>query len=486
MQNVRGFTKLNCTGIQHPTDAKPLPPRESPKGRPPLVEDKRTHQNRLRDSAKRAVVVGKRWLAVLRVAMTTAIDLDELVTRVRSRSSKAQIEEALRCYRAGSFRSTIVQCWIAVVTDIFEKIRELAVSGDAGAVEYISELDKVIIEPDIPRALTIERNILKIARTKFELITENEIKDLERLREDRQRCAHPSLNTPEDLYSPNPELARLHLRNSLEHLLTQPPTQSRATLARIQTEVDSEYFPRTVDGALEYIRQSPLARCKLSLLRGFCHAIISSTLLERLSLQIYERRLLALQAVRQLHREKVETIFRDKLPSTLRLVTDQHILSSFRFLAIIPGTWGLLERDIQLKIEGAVERVDIDKSPGILHYSVLVPALRPIALGRLRTVSDATLAELLKAKTRPEYLDRAVELYCGSRNVREANRRSKNLITPFLGAMSRENIGLLEHSIPHSDVLMRSGSSNDILSILEQAEEFSTALFEELERAPQE
>jgi hypothetical protein len=57
-------------------------------------------------------------------------DLDELILSCEDPRSRQYIEEAVRCYKAGAYRSSVVACWIAVAFDLVDKIKELAAGGD--------------------------------------------------------------------------------------------------------------------------------------------------------------------------------------------------------------------------------------------------------------------------------------------------------------------------------------------------------------------
>lgn len=60
-------------------------------------------------------------------------DLDELILSCEDPRSRHYIEEAVKCYKAGAYRSSVVACWIAVAFDLVDKIRELSASGDKEA-----------------------------------------------------------------------------------------------------------------------------------------------------------------------------------------------------------------------------------------------------------------------------------------------------------------------------------------------------------------
>jgi hypothetical protein len=142
-------------------------------------------------------------------------DLDELVLRCRDERARSYIAEAVGCYRASAYRSAIVATWIAVCYDIIDKLRELSLAGDKAAEEVLEMLDAARRANDLPRTLKLERELIDLARDRFELISHLEHVDLERLREDRNRCAHPSLISDEVKFSASAELARTHIRERL-------------------------------------------------------------------------------------------------------------------------------------------------------------------------------------------------------------------------------------------------------------------------------
>lgn len=160
-------------------------------------------------------------------------DLDELVLKCRDDKAKKYIKEAVECYKSGAFRSSIVSTWIAVTFDLIDKFKELSALGDKEAEKQVEELEKARRINDISRFLQLEREIVEVARDKLELISHTESVDLERLQEDRNRCAHPSMNLEGEIFNPSAELARLHIRSAVNHLLQFPPSQGKYALERL-------------------------------------------------------------------------------------------------------------------------------------------------------------------------------------------------------------------------------------------------------------
>ena len=125
--------------------------------------------------------------------MHLMIDIDELVHKCRDRNTKELIAEAVINYKSGAFRSAVVSAWIAVALDFNQKLRELAVNDDANARTKLSEFTTHTEKNDVRQLLKYEQQLLTWARDGFQFIAAQEFEDLERLRNDRSRCAHPSM-----------------------------------------------------------------------------------------------------------------------------------------------------------------------------------------------------------------------------------------------------------------------------------------------------
>jgi hypothetical protein len=89
----------------------------------------------------------------------------------------------------------------------------------------------------------VERICLATAVT-LDVLDDVTARELERLREDRHLCVHPSLRGFGKPYAPGAEYARAHLAVALEGLLTQPPVQGRKALPQLVAYVtDPQFVP---------------------------------------------------------------------------------------------------------------------------------------------------------------------------------------------------------------------------------------------------
>lgn len=230
-------------------------------------------------------------------------DLDELVLKCRDQKAKSYIKEAVDCYKAGAFRSAIVSTWIAVSFDILDKLKELSLAGDKEAEKQIDVFEKARRIGDIANSLKFERDILTVCRDKLELISQVEFIDLERLQEDRNRCAHPSMTADGEVFNPSAELARMHVRSAVEHLLQYPPAQGKYALDSLSSEVESEYFPTDIKKAVVAFESSPLNKARDSLVRNFTVVLLKKLINDSKDYKEIYRLSTALNAVGVIHRD---------------------------------------------------------------------------------------------------------------------------------------------------------------------------------------
>lgn len=174
-----------------------------------------------------------------------AADLEMLVAQVWSPDVRPLAEEALRCYNAGAIRSSIAAAWSAVSADIIVKLIRLADEGDKNAEHFRNEViaaQEKGLSPEGVRAMQkIEASLVDKA-VEFELVDAIGKRELDRIREDRHLCAHPSLRMAGEVYNPRPEAARGHLAVALTTLLVHPPTQGGALLDEFKNYICDPLF----------------------------------------------------------------------------------------------------------------------------------------------------------------------------------------------------------------------------------------------------
>ncbi len=289
----------------------------------------------------------------------TFIDLDELIVRCRDKQAKKFIQEAVACYRAGAFRSCIVATWNAVVFDFLHKLRELDLLGDGQASSLLKEFENISSASKVRELWQFESDIPKSALTKFELISAVEKADIERLFEDRSRCAHPSMTSLEEPFEATAELARYHLRSAVMHVLQHPPVQGRSARERIFQDIKSEYFPVDPELATKYFQKSPLARARFSLIKDIVLGITVSLLTDELPKDERARQFSALNAVSTMYLKETGEILNDHLSNIiLNKVVDTNWDKVIIYLGSVTA-WESLSEPCQLKAKSFIEKFDI-------------------------------------------------------------------------------------------------------------------------------
>jgi hypothetical protein len=181
--------------------------------------------------------------------MVRVTDMETLIRQVWSPDVRPLAAEAWRCYNAGATRACIAATWTAITADIITKLVWMADDGDTQAVPFRTTLRSAQgkgLNRDGVRAMqAIEATLLDKA-AEFELIDSIGVRELERIREDRNLCVHPSLRALGDVYEPRPEVARGHLAIALNTLLTNPPTQGGKVLDEFSAYICDPLFVPTL------------------------------------------------------------------------------------------------------------------------------------------------------------------------------------------------------------------------------------------------
>ena len=209
---------------------------------------------------------------------TQLSDLDGLIMRVRDPGSRELISEATMAYRGGALRSAVILCWVAVFSDLIAKVRELSQGGHRAASSYVEELDRNIENPQ--KALKFEREIVKKATTEFLMFDSRDGNLFERLREDRNACAHPILAGDSGHFKPTPELVRAHLAHALDRLLIRPPAQGKEALIRLSRDLHDAVLPSDWRMAVALIYDRYVEHGTESLHRAVVNGVIRGLLLK--------------------------------------------------------------------------------------------------------------------------------------------------------------------------------------------------------------
>lgn len=296
------------------------------------------------------------------------IDLDELIVRCKDKQTKKFIREAVACYQAGAYRSCIVSTWNAVVFDFLHKLRELDILGNKQASEELKKFESLRNSHKYRDLWQFESAIPDKAVEPFEFISNVEKSDIERLFEDRSRCAHPSMTSLEEPFEATGELARYHLRSAVMHLLEREPVQGRAASERIFREIDSAYFPTNAEEAITCFRKGPLSRARFSLIKDVIIILTKKLLRDNSPNDERERQFSAIGAISSMYHEQTRQILNDKLSDIITEVEDKNLHKVIIYLERVQ-IWDNITEPCQLKAAAFIERLNI--SEAIAYYSIM-------------------------------------------------------------------------------------------------------------------
>lgn len=365
-------------------------------------------------------------------------DLDELVLRCRDKSAQNYIKEAVTCYKAGAIRSAIVSTWIAVTFDFIDKIKDLSLSGEKEALLQLQLLENALNAGDINLLLKFEREMLIVARDKLELISHVEFVDLQRLQEDRNRCAHPSMKSDGQIFNPPAELARLHIRSAIECLLQHPPAQGKSALNILLKEVDSSYFPIDVDSAVVALKNSPLKKARESLVRNFVIVLLKNVLSDNKDVKSIRRIYSALAAVKTMYKEFYDVILDEKLSVLIKNLDDSNLSKTFSILENLVGSWDVLDADVKLKLASYVRNLPsglLEELEFLLGHAGLSPAAK-------ERVGKITREELNNSNffiLPDEISEKIVSLYVNSTSFEKANNFA-TIVVSYALDFSKEQV----------------------------------------------
>lgn len=382
---------------------------------------------------------------------TNFADLDELVLTCRDIKAKGYISEAVASYRAGAYRSAIVSTWIAICYDVIDKIRELALSGDTQAEQFSKDIEKARINNDINASLKIEREILLTARDKFEFISHIEFTDLQRIQEDRNRCAHPSLATEEQIFSPSAELARLHIRVAITHVLAHPPAQGKYALERILNEVNSEYFPITADKAKIAFENSPLKKPRQSLVRNLTVILFKELLDDNLDWKRTSQIGAALEAIKLLHFDWYDQTLQEKASNILENLKDQDLAKLHTILIRVNGIWNYFSEAFRDKCITYVKNLPLEQFEDIDFYLTFTYT-KSAAEFRVKISKYNEYTNLFFFETPTAVRTKFIDSYLDSNSFDTANAWSKLIANNSIDFSAEEIIKIITNISKNSQI----------------------------------
>lgn len=446
------------------------------------------------------------------------MDLELKINQVWHQEVRPLVTEAYRCYTTGSARASIVLTWTAVCTDLIHKLYQLAEDGEGEAAQVVKRIDDARGKPDreaIRTMLDVENTILDVAE-KLDLIDFVQKRELERLKEDRNLAAHPSLRPLGELFSPTTEYARAHLTAAVEALLIHPPSQGRKARDRFRDHVGEVSFV----GSSAYIAQVYFDRVKSGTRRSIVAFAAKEALLELTSVGALSKSVMADRYATCLRAfaERDRAVVQQAIESVIGRLGQQPLEVQIRALARLGDLdvfWDQVDGAMRSQITDYIEQINLpdDHSPltvdqtGVLglvelkNLRTALPSLEP----KFRALSASQKASVISHRPGPYLAGYVADILKDAKSWRSAETTARMTVpacAPYLTSEQLGDIhsawaanhecrtasGMLELAVRFFSLvatpLRRDGSWQDFLStVRELEEEDSYFRYDELERA---
>jgi hypothetical protein len=373
---------------------------------------------------------------------TGFIDLDILLTRIRNTQSKIYFLDAVKAYKAGALRASMTSVWVALVYDFISKYRELSAMGDAAASAFIASWDNATTASDVTKLLQLEAGILEDATANTQVINRIARVQLERLREDRHLCAHPAFSAEAELFEPSPELVRLHLVNAVDLVLSQEPLQGKAILDLYDADVQSPGFPTTHSRTLDYVEQRYLDRVRTQNIRNF-GTVLAKSLLKGVPVQ-WESQQNKIVASLVAVCERAPQAWPDVTATIVRLIDNldpEHRPRAIAFVTAFPDFWERLQEPTRMALQETVDNANLATlSDFRILAGVRLPQFRAPLSALIGEMDSEFLADAIAEQPLKEFWPRVIELYRGSGGYRGSEMRFRDLISPFAGVLTGQQL----------------------------------------------
>lgn len=398
------------------------------------------------------------------------LGFEEMIVRCVEEDAKVHVREAVRCYETGAYRAAIVSAYVSVCFDLIAKLRGLAFDGDTVADTLVQKLDGLQEQQRngnsqaISGLLEFERNLLEDFRDKFDFFGHQEFEELSRLRTDRNRCAHPTFFHGAQRYSPPAELARLHIRSALSHVLSQPARQGKAALANLRKVVVSQFFPKKLEDAIVRLRGTEISNARDPLVRAFVDDLAFGWPDATNPYHHNDNALVAIEAAVELHRP----IALPRLIISIQKLAKSGTSDAVRFAAAlslrVQEAGEQIDEATQVVLRTWLENDTSDDKGLAVKLALRMAWWHDSALEVLHTLSADQLDGLTELP--PEMITRAAQLYASATNWNEANTLAASVAIPFADRYSPADINTVLEASQNGADLRGSHGFNEFIQLL--------------------
>jgi len=294
--------------------------------------------------------------------------------------------------------------------------------------------------------------------------------------DDRNICAHPTFSFDGNQFVPSPELARGHIVQAANYLLTKTPVRGKVIIDRLYKLVQEESFPESDDKAHAVLSSDKyLGRVKESSARNFTIRLLKRFFKdkEKLNPDLFDRLCAALGSIRRLYPSIYSDAIKDKLNSLLAEADENLIIRLLPFLLNREEVWRYIEQAIVIRLEKRIESLDVKTA--IFYKLPQVASINGSIFKNfetyIETLSPADLYELIKKCPCQALYKDAINIFIHSGSFASAYKNGTQVLIPHAEFFDKNDLqtvfdGIYANGRWNINQILNAGGIDEVLCTL--------------------
>lgn len=194
-------------------------------------------------------------------------NIEDCSDRIYHPKTKEYIREVISSFSNSNYRSAVVMLYSVTMCDLIYKLKEAAeIYQDTKAIQILMEVNAR--QEKNPTNSDWEAYLIDEICDSTRLLDSHEAENLRHLRKHRHLSAHPVLNQVDILFSPNPETAKAHIRNTIEGILSKGALMHGDIFGQLVEDIANEKEYLADDQTLKRYIESKYLRPMSTLVRN--------------------------------------------------------------------------------------------------------------------------------------------------------------------------------------------------------------------------
>lgn len=382
--------------------------------------------------------------------MTTEYSIELQAENIDNHKTKQYFQEVLSSYINGNYRSAIVVLWTVTICDLIYKLQDLQnIFEDKSAKKILMDIEKK--QNDNKKSPQWETDLVELINDRTNLFETYEFTHIQSLQQHRHLSAHPIIKDDLELYQPNKETTRAHIRNILEAVLTKPPLASNKIFTMLIEDISDkkDLFPDR-ESLKKYLESSFLKNTQESVIKNlfkklwkFCFYLDDE--------KVIENKLINTRALSILFANNQDTLLdymkteEEYFGQNIRLNEDSDLEYFVLLCAKYPKLYYSISVSFQIPIK---EKIKQNKSWNIqafflyskayLYFNDLKNIIGFTELEKSKDIANNIKGYCTDNDSYTKMLNIFILAFKQSANFSSADVRFNNLIEPFLDEMTED------------------------------------------------